>query len=487
MACAPAAPWRALALVAVVLAAGLGGMLHAVAAADDYTDPRRKAALVIAFGAYRNASPLKNPVNDLKLMAPRLAAAGFAVTEVRDAELSALRQAIATFIAGAKGADIALVYYAGHAVQIDGENYMVPVEFDGRQGDVIAQLYPIGALIKELAGAAKVRVLLLDACRDNPFSARLKAALPGKAIGVGLAPINVETVDGQSLPQGTHGLLVGYATQPHNVAEDRASTGDGSNGPYAMALSQALAVPDAEFMSILQHASRSVLADTRGRQQPEYRHALTGPLYLVSRPKPLDCDVLATETDNDVSVKGVEFEEIDVAKALPACEADLKRYPTSPRLMHNYGRVLERAGRLGEAVDLYRRSAELGYDWGQYYYATVNMEGTGTPYDMKTGIFWLRKAFEQGNRQALVSYTELDLTPNFEERPERVKILQKALRDAGQTGVMQTGAMDDETLGALEGLRAKVNPGSKGITLQLLDSLGIVATLFPKDAASSEE
>lgn len=305
-------------------------------AADDYADPRRKVALVISLGAYRNASPLKNPVNDLNVVAPRLEAAGFAVTEARNAALPELRQAIADFIAAANGSDIALVYYAGHAVQIDSENYIVPVDFDVAQADIVAQLYPIGALIRDLAAAAKARVLLLDACRDNPFAARLKAALPGRTIGIGLAPINIETADGRDLPEGTHGLLVGYATQPQSTASD----GSGSNGPYARALGEALANADAELNSILQRASRSVLAETAGRQQPEYRHALTGPLYLVSRPKPLLCDILAVEPDNDVSVKGVEFEEIDVEKALPACEADHVRFPASPRLMHNYARTL---------------------------------------------------------------------------------------------------------------------------------------------------
>jgi TPR repeat protein len=461
---------------AVSVSLVLVGVLESRAATDDYADPRRKAALVIALGAYRNASPLKNPVSDLNVVAPRLKAAGFAVTEVKNAALPELQQAIAAFLAAAKGSDIALVYYAGHAVQIDSENYIVPVDFDAAQADIIAQLYPIGALIKDLAGAAKARVLLLDACRDNPFATRLKAALPGRAIGIGLAPINIETVDGRGLPEGTHGLLVGYATQPQTTASD----GSGANGPYARALGEALANADAEFNSILQRASRSVLAETAGRQHPEYRHALTGPLYLVSRPKPLLCDVLAAEPDNDVSVKGIEFEEIDVAKALPACEADLARFPASPRLMHNYGRTLERAGRLEEAIGLYRRAAELGNDWAQYYLATVNMEGTGTPYNMKEGVYWLRRSFEQGNRQALVSYTELDLTQIFDEKPWRVKILQNALRKAGYAGVTDSGEMDEETRGALEKLMRTYSLESKAITFQLLDRLAIVEQLFPK-------
>ncbi len=463
-------------LTALSVTLVLVGVLESRAATDDYADPRRKAALVIALGAYRNASPLKNPVNDLNVVSPRLKAAGFAVTEVKNAALPELQQAIGAFLAEVKGSDIALVYYAGHAVQIDSENYIVPVDFDAAQADIIAQLYPIGALIKDLAGAAKARVLLLDACRDNPFAARLRAALPGRAIGIGLAPINIETVDGRDLPDGTHGLLVGYATQPQTTASD----GSGSNGPYARALGEALANADAELNSILQRTSRSVLAETRGRQQPEYRHALTGPLYLVSRPKPLLCDILAAEPDNDVSVKGVEFEEIDVAKALPACEADHARFPRNIRLMHNLGRVLERAGRGSEAVAYYRKSAELGYDWAQNYLAVALMAGIGTKPDMKEAMHWLRRSLDQGNRQALVTYTENpDLTPEFAGEPWRIKILQRALRDAGYVDVPDNGALDEETMQSLDEFMSDVRSSSKAITLQVLDRLNIADEVFP--------
>jgi hypothetical protein len=207
----------------------------------------------------------------------------------------------------------------------------------------------------------------------------------------------------------------------------------------------------------------------------------------VSRRKPLACDILAAEPDNDVSVKGVEFEEIDVAKALPACEADQARFPTSPRLMHNLARTLERAGRLKDAIPLYRRSAELGYDWAQYYFATVNMEGTGTPYDMKEGVYWLRKAYEQGNRTALKSYAELDLTEIFDKKPWRVKILQRALRDAGASGVTDSDVLDEGTRSAVRTLMASYGLDGKAITFEFLDRLGIVEPLFPKSMPDGED
>lgn len=459
-----------------VICAAFAVRVSFAAADDDYADKRTRSALVIGFSAYRNTKPLKNPVGDAGLISNRLKAAGFAVEDILDAPLADLGPAIQSFMDKAKGSDIALVYYAGHAVQIDGENYLVPVDFDKNAPDIIGSLYPIKALLEGLNKAAKARVLLLDACRDNPFRKDLKALLGDRVSGEGLAAIQMPVVDTRGLPEGTHGLVVGYATQPQYVASD----GSGQHGPYATALEAALANPDEDFNSVLVRTTRAVLAETKGRQQPEHRMAVTGPLYLVSRPKPLECDVLAAEPDNDVSVAGVEYDQIDIAKALPACEADLAKNPTSPRLMHNYARALERAGRLAEGVALQRKSAELGFDWSQLYLANDYLEGTGVAADIKEGVFWIRKAFEQGNRQALVTYTELDLAKAFDNKPWRVKILQKALRDAGYIDVPDSGDMDEETRDSLDEFMSGLGIEGKAITFQVLDRLGIVEAMFPK-------
>jgi TPR repeat protein len=446
------------------------------ARADALTDKRSKVALVIGFKTYQHANPLKNTLNDANLISKRLAEAGFSVVPVTDTPLRDLRSAAASFLEQAKGADIALVYYAGHAVQIDGENYIVPVDFTSSTPDIIAALYPVNELIASLNSSSKVRVILLDACRDNPFQAKLKERLGDRATGQGLAGIQMPVLDGKAVPEGTQGLVVGYATQPQNLALD----GVTDNGRYATALGAALASPDEDFNRVLVKTTRSVITDTKGRQQPEHRTALTGPLYLVSRPKPLACDLFAAEPDNDVSVKGVEFEQLDPGQALPACEADFKANPASPRLMHNLGRSLERSGKLEDAVAMYRQSATLGYDWAQLYLSVAYMEGTGVTPDMTEGVAWLRRAFEQGNRQALVTYTELDLTDIFTDRPDRVSMLQTALSEAGFVDVGQSQQLDDATMTALEDYKSGLKIAGKAITFQVLDRLGIVEKLFPK-------
>jgi tetratricopeptide (TPR) repeat protein len=439
---------------------------------DDYADKRARTALVIGFAAYPTA-PLKNPVADAALVAKHLLAAGFKVDHLVDVPARQLGAAIAEFKQSSKGADISLIYYAGHGLQVDSENYIVPTDFDPNGADPLAGLYPLRALLEGLDTIAKARVVLLDACRDNPFGEALKAR-GARVSGEGLAPIELPVDDGGRWPQGTSGLLVGYATQPSKTASD----GIGSNGPYAAGLASALATPDADFESILKRTTGAVRAETGGEQHPEYRSALTGPLYLVSRPKPLECDLLAVDTDNDVSLTGVVLEEIDAARAIPACEAALQRQPGSPRIMHNLGRALEKAGRSQEALDIYHRAALLGFDPAQLYYGNSLMEGLGGEINMKEGLQWLRRAYEQGNRQAMINYAEYDLSPIF-ERSDRVKVLQDALRKAGHSAP-DNGVMDEATKAALQSFVGASGIEGQRITFQVLERLGIVETLFPK-------
>jgi hypothetical protein len=441
---------------------------------DEYADKRKKVALVIGLSAYRNAVKLNNTLNDADLVSKRLAATGFEVHPLRDAMLPEIKAEIGKFLEAAKDADIAVVYYAGHAIQIDGQNYILPVEFDSNGEDIIGQLYPIGVLVRELGGKSKARVILLDACRDNPFLARIRSTLSQRSVGEGLAPIELPIFDGRKLSDATYGLVIFFATQPQLTALD----GKGANSPFATALDQALSDPEEDLNAVMTRTTRLVLTETKGRQQPDFRASLTGPLYLVSRPAPLQCDVLAAEEDNNVSVKGTKWDEIVVSDAEKACRADLERFPTNPRLMHNLARVLDKAGRDVESVALFRKSAELGYDWSQNYLGVQLIEGMGTEQNVSEGVGWLRKASEQGNRQARVNYMESDLTALLEGAPKPTRALQQALLDAGIADVPLSGELDKETLAALEAYKKREGLPGTGVTFQVLDKLAILDTVF---------
>ena len=471
-------------LIAVALICALAAVRPAAATADDYADPRRKVALVIGVSRYQHSLPLDNTVADMRHVSERIKAAGFELKQIVDPSLAALRDGIAAFLLSARGADVALVYYAGHAVQIDGLNYLLPVEFDGDKKDILGQLVGVDEMLKGMASAAKAQVLLLDACRDNPFLDRIDRTLGRHATDKGLATILMPVVDPAAAAaqpgEGVRGLIVGYATQPFDTALD----GDKANGPYAMALHDALHQADEDLNTILVKAARTVLTETKGVQRPEHRVALTGPLYLVSRKRPLDCDILAAEEDNNISVKGVAFDNLDIAAAEKACRADLQRFPDNPRLKHNLARVLDKAGRDQEAVELYRQAAADGYDWAQNNLAVMLMNGEGTDVDMVEAIAWLKRAYAQGNRQAVVNFTEYDVSDLFREIPRIAVVLQRALRKAAPARpALASGRLDEATLAAVDETKRQAGIRSQGITLELLDRLGIVAEVFNRVAA----
>lgn len=447
-------------------------VVHAESAVG-YADTRLRTALVIGIANYPTA-PLQNTIADAELVAKHLEAAGFKVNKAMNTPARELQAAVNAFKTVSRDADIALIYYAGHGLQVDAENYIVPGGFDPDAPDALTALYPVRALVDGLDKIAKARVLLLDACRNNPFGAALKAR-GTRVSGDGLASIEIPVDDKGRWPEGTSGLLIGYATQPSLTAAD----GSGANGPYAAGLAKALAMPDADFELLLKRAAEVVKAESQGTQHPEYRSALSGPLFLLSRPKPLECDLLAADTDNDISLKGVVLEEIDAARAIPACEAALKEQPGSPRLMHHLGRAYEKAGKFQEALVLYLRAAETGFDPAQLYYGNSLMEGLDGVINMKQGLVWLRRAYEQGNRQAMINYAQYDLSPAFADS-NRAKILQAGLRKSGVRDVPNSGSMDEATIAALQTFKRTSGIEGEWITFQVLDRLGIVEELFPK-------
>jgi TPR repeat protein len=220
-------------------------------------------------------------------------------------------------------------------------------------------------------------------------------------------------------------------------------------------------------------AARLVVTETNGGQRPEHRVALTQPLFLVSRRKPLNCDLLAAETDNNISVKGVEFDKIDTSAAIPACRADLAKERDNPRLIHNLARSLDKAGKKQEAVRLYRRAAELGFDWSQNNLSVMYMSGDGIDPDFGKAMFWLRKAFAQGNRQAIVNYTSTDMSELFSEDRERTLQLQRALKRLGLYHAAESGLFDNATKEALSAFKTGKDIRNEGITFQVMDALEI--------------
>jgi tetratricopeptide (TPR) repeat protein len=224
----------------------------------------RRVALVIGNSQYRSVPVLPNPRRDAQAVAQALREDGFqTVMVVNDAGRDALRDALRRFRAEADKAEWALVYYAGHGVQIGKTNYLIPVDAklaDARdvQGETIAY----GEVEAAVGGASTLRIIVLDACRTDPFETQMARANPGRAVARGLSPP----------PETDAGMLVVYSAKDGQVAED----GDGANSPFAAALVAQLKVPGREVRRLFDYVREDVMNATGRRQQPFTYGSLPG-------------------------------------------------------------------------------------------------------------------------------------------------------------------------------------------------------------------
>ncbi|CCD92286.1 conserved exported hypothetical protein [Bradyrhizobium sp. ORS 375] len=250
------------ALRAALVAGGLlAGLSSAMAESS-------RLALVIGQSAYRSVTPLPNPANDAKAMAKMLGEAGFDVTTAADLSQRDLNREVGDFAAkvASKGPDtVALVFYAGHGLQIDGENYLVPVDVDPRrEADIPLQAVRLNDLLNTLNSVpSRMRILLLDACRNNPFPAINQSA------GRGLALLDTKS--------GAPGTFLSYSTSPGAEAED----GSGANSPYTTALLQAAREPGLPIEEAFKRVRVAVNKATEGRQTPWDSSSLTEDFRFV--------------------------------------------------------------------------------------------------------------------------------------------------------------------------------------------------------------
>jgi len=215
----------------------------------------RRVALVIGNGTYEDAGTLANPVNDAADIAAKLRAIGFTVVEGHDLGKRALERKIGEFSDTLAGAEAGLFFYAGHGLQVDGRNFIVPV--DARL-DVPAKLrletVPMDDIIDIIEAQAKVSLVFLDACRNNPFVRSLARSSTRSAVPAsGLAQFD-----------STRGSFIAFSTAPGAVAMD----GSGRNSPFATALLRHIAVPGQSINDMMIAVRRDVIAETRDFQRP---------------------------------------------------------------------------------------------------------------------------------------------------------------------------------------------------------------------------
>jgi tetratricopeptide (TPR) repeat protein len=247
------------------------GAQLAVAVAPAITAPAPSApirretrvALVIGNADYRNVPKLPNPPRDADAIAESLRRVGFTTVRVsnnlsRDATVAALR----AFEREAEKADWAVVYYAGHGIEVGGVNYLIPVDAALKiDKDVQDEAVPLDRVLSAIESAKRLRLVILDACRDNPFVTSMKRSIASRSIGRGLAQIE---------PDG--GVLVAYAAKHGQVALD----GDGANSPFVAALVKRLETPGLDISLLFRQVRDDVLAATRRQQEPYVYGSLPG-------------------------------------------------------------------------------------------------------------------------------------------------------------------------------------------------------------------
>jgi uncharacterized caspase-like protein len=450
---------------------------QAQAETNVFQDAGKRMALVIGISSYEHAQPLRNPVNDARLIAEALKELRFEVIAIENPTRDQLAAARTDFLARLEGTDIAVLYYAGHAIQIDNANYLVPADAALRSaGDVDQELIDLAGIVNEMDSRAKTKIVVLDACRDNPFEKQLADALAheagGRKLGRGLAairePARLEKPEGQGF--NTYGSIIAFAAAPGTTATD----GDGANSPYTLALASELKKPGVEVGQMFRVAAANVLQETGGRQRPEYLVRLTDEVFF-SRPQPSDCDYFAIAPYNQVGIAGVEFDAIRPARAIAACEEALAAENDHPRLLHNLGRAYDAAADYGRAVEYYRRSADLGYVPAFSTLGVMHINGQGTGQDFVEGVRLLKHAASLGYRLAKVALRNQDFGAIFNE--EQFKAVQAALKEAGHYDGAVDGAFGTGSKAALEAFQKAEDLSPGGATLETLDRLSLLGII----------
>jgi hypothetical protein len=223
----------------------------------------RRVALVVGISAYKNAPTLSNTINDSKAIAALFKSIGFEVVISRsDLGVVDFKRTVREFLITAENADMAVVYYAGHGIEIGGINYLIPMDAKlSHDYDVDDEAIALDRIIWALQPVRRLRLILLDACRDNPFAAKLRSATRSPTRG-GLAKLEEVSAD----------TLVAFAAKAGSTSYD----GDGVNSPYATALVRHLAEPGLDVRIALGRVRDEVIAMTGGRQEPFIYGSLGG-------------------------------------------------------------------------------------------------------------------------------------------------------------------------------------------------------------------
>ena len=254
----------------------------------------KRVALVLGNSAYQNVARLPNPVNDGAAIAATLKDAGFDVVDSRhDLMAAETRRALRDFADRARDADIAVVYYAGHGIEVDGTNYLIPVDARlERDTDVYDEAFSLDRVLLAIEPAKQLRLVILDACRDNPFAKIMKRTVASRAIGQGLAKVEPASPN----------TLIAYAAKAGSTAAD----GDSKNSPFTSALVKHITTPGLDVRKAFGFVRDDVLKNTSNRQEPYVYGSLGGddvPLVPAKATAPASSVQADTRKDYELALQ----------------------------------------------------------------------------------------------------------------------------------------------------------------------------------------
>ena len=434
-------------LVAVVVA-----IVFLVAPAVVFADGR--VALVVGNSTYAHIGRLPNPDNDARDMSAALRRLGFEVTTELDADRVELTEALRAFTRQSAGADVSLVFYAGHGIEMDGVNYLVPVDARlERDVDVRFETVTVDDLLVSTSGAS-LRLLILDACRNNPLARSMQRTAATRTVSGGsFGDLNEDLLGDET--------LVAYAAAAGTTAAD----GRGRNSPYTSALLSHLETP-LEIGLLFRRVRAAVLAATNGAQRPHEYHSLVGEHYLTTTlamgtsvtvsaaapaaPAPIDPprpDLAETDV-TDLSVAALR-ELVEAGDAKAQTELGERYEEGRDGVVRDYG----------AAVSLYRRAAEQGDARGQGNLGAMYSNGWGVAQDNEVAVRWYRRAVEQGNARAqngLGSMHRDGLGGVLPDDTEAVRWFRLSAEQGSARGQTSLGAMYRDGRGVPQDYRSAV-------------------------------
>src|SRR5216684_201329 len=276
------------------------GFMFAVGLFAEPCAAEQRVALVIGNGAYRSVPELRNSRNDADDISEQLKRLGFSVIDGRDLDRSAMQAALSRFAQRLRGSEAGLVYYSGHGLQINGQNFLVPVDLKMDGGAFTPfEMVKLDDVIEALSYTDGVRLLVLDACRDNPF-ANVLAQNKGSR--------GASTTRGLAKIERSQGMLIAYSTQANAVAAD----GNGRNSPFTDALVREMQVPGLEVATVFRHVAVNVNRETGGAQTPELSVSLLQDFYL----NPQESDISA-------------WQKLGPSASVAGLKAFISKFPTS--------------------------------------------------------------------------------------------------------------------------------------------------------------